>query len=633
MATVISILIIIAAVVGAPLFAVLGIMPVFNFHFSGSNLLIVAQEITSKIVSVPLLSSIPLFTFAGYILASGGFSKRLVRFTKALIGWMPGGLAIVTLLVCCWFTVFTGASGVTIVALGGFLFPALISERYNEKFSLGLVTTSGSLGLLFPPSLPLILFGVVSSASIDKLFVAGLVPGGFLLLVLCVYAMYVGVKDKVERSKFDVKELLHSLWDIKWELPLPILLIAGVYSGNLALSDAAAFTVAYVFIVEVLILRDIKFRELPDIIKRSMVIVGAIILIMCVSFAGTNYIVYNEIPQKLFEMMQGVITNKYAFLILLNIFLLVVGCIMDIFTALMIVVPLIAPIAYEYNVNLIHLGIIFLANLEIGYLTPPVGMNLFISSMRFKKPVVQLYGASIRFIGLLLISLIVITYVPAMSIWFIEKPSISGEWTYENEKLGIKDEIRIKAGGIYERKISTPGDIMAMMMPYDKGSYDISGNKIILTDSFGQAEEWKYEIYNDGKRLLLTYLEQPEAVEVMNEFGEFEMVTPDERRFYNNTLQEPLSVSEGKIIGSWKNDFVTYSFDYGNDVEVVYADGNEESYYYQFKKGVLELKDSEPNADGNYDIKARFKVSFDGNTNIELVSEDKKESQVLVLSE
>lgn len=591
MSMILNLLIILAAIIGAPLFAVLGMLSVSNFHFSGASLLIVAQEISSKIVSVPLLSSIPLFTFAGYMLASGGFSKRMVRFTKALIGWMPGGLAIVTLVVCCLFTVFTGASGVTIVALGGFLFPALLSEKYEEKFALGLVTTSGSLGLLFPPSLPLILFGVVASANIDQLFIAGLLPGSFLLLVLAGYAIYEGIKDKVERTKFSWKELGAALWEIKWELPLPFLLVAGVYSGNLALSDAAAFTVAYVFVVEIFILRDIHWRELGEIIKKSMVIVGAIILIMSVSFAGTNFIVYHEIPQKLFQVMQTFVTNKYMFLILLNIFLLIVGCIMDIFTALMIVVPLIAPIAYQYNVNLIHLGIIFLANLEIGYLTPPVGMNLFISSMRFKKPVVQLYGASLRFIGLLLFSLVVITYIPEMSLWFMEKPSIVGKWQYQEEQTGLQDEILLKSGGNYLRKQSNIGDITAMMAPYVKGYYRINGKTLFLEDRNSEGEEYRFEIYNDGKRLLLMHKEEPEPVDVLNAFGEIETVSPQRKKFYINQLQTPLSTSEGKLIGLWKDGKNTFEFDYDRTVKIT-GEGGTKEYSYETKKNRIKLKEN-----------------------------------------
>ena len=629
MSLLLNILIIIIAIAGAPLFAVLGLFSIFNFHFSGGSLLTVAQEISSQFVSMPLLASIPLFTFAGYMLASGTFSQRLIRFVKNLVGWLPGGLAIVTLIVCAFFTVFTGASGVTIIALGGFLYPALLKEKYNERFSLGLVTTSGSLGLLFPPSLPLILYGVTSSANIDQMFVAGIVPGIVLILILSLYAMFVGISDGVERTKFDVKELLKSAWDLKWEIPLPILLVAGVYTGNMALSDAAPFTVAYVFIVEVLIQKEIKWSEMPEVIKRSMVIIGAILLIMSISFAGSNYIIYNEVPQKMFEFMQQFITSKYVFLILLNIFLLIVGCIMDIFTAIMIIVPLIAPIAYQYNVDLIHLGIIFLANLEIGYLTPPVGMNLFISSMRFKKPVVKLYGASVKFIGLLLVALVVITYVPVLSTWFIEKPSIVGKWEHVDETLGMKDEIFLKTGGMYLRKNYSADDFMALLQPYTRGYYRIEGNKLILEDVNSYQETYKFEIYNNGKRLLIESEKNPEAQEVLDANGELITVIPEKQRFYENQLPQPLSENQGKVVGVWTNSKKTLNFEFDNTIIVNYADGNQKSYLYEVRKNHILIKDSES---GNFDVIFDFIVKYPTAQKLVLIDEKTKEQQEFSLS-
>lgn len=629
MSLLLNILIIIIAVAGAPLFAVLGLFSIFNFHFSGGSLLTVAQEISSQFVSMPLLASIPLFTFAGYMLASGTFSQRLIRFVKNLVGWLPGGLAIVTLIVCAFFTVFTGASGVTIIALGGVLFPALLKEKYNERFSLGLVTTSGSLGLLFPPSLPLILYGVTASANIDQMFVAGIVPGIVLIVVLSIYSMVVGIADGVERTKFDGKELLKSAWDLKWEIPLPILLVAGVYTGNMALSDAAPFTVAYVFIVEVLILKEIKWREMPEIIKRSMVIIGAILLIMSISFAGSNYIIYNEIPQKMFNFMQQFITSKYVFLILLNIFLLIVGCIMDIFTAIMIIVPLIAPIAYQYNVDLIHLGVIFLANLEIGYLTPPVGMNLFISSMRFKKPVVQLYGASVKFIGLLLIALVLITYIPWLSTWFIEKPSIVGKWEYVDETLGTKDELILKAGGMYLRKKSSVGDFMALLQPYTRGYYQIERNKLILEDVNSIQETFNFEIYNGGKRLLIETENVQEEQEVIDANGEMITVIPERQRFYENQLPQPLSENKGKVVGVWVNSKKTLNFEFDNTIIVNYADGNQKSYLYEVKKNHILIKDSES---GNFDILFDFIVKYPTARKLVLIDTETKEQQEFSLS-
>lgn len=626
-----NILIILIAIAGAPLFAVLGLFSIFNFHFSGGSVLTVAQEISSQFVSMPLLASIPLFTFAGYMLASGTFSQRLIRFVKNLVGWLPGGLAIVTLIVCAFFTVFTGASGVTIIALGGFLYPALLREKYNERFSLGLVTTSGSLGLLFPPSLPLILYGVVSSANIDQMFIAGIIPGIVLILILSIYSMVMGITDGVERTKFDCKELLKSAWDLKWEIPLPILLVAGVYTGNMALSDAAPFTVAYVFIVEVLVLKEIKWCEMPEVIKRSMVIIGAILLIMSVSFAGSNYIIYNEIPQKMFNIMQQFITSKYVFLILLNIFLLIVGCIMDIFTALMIIVPLIAPIAYQYNIDLIHLGIIFLTNLEIGYLTPPVGMNLFISSMRFKKPVVKLYGASVKFVGLLLIALILITYIPWLSTWFIEKPSIVGKWEYINEVSGIKDELILKTGGKYLRKQYSADDFMALLQPYVCGDYKIEGHELILEDVNSNQEKYEFEIYNNGKRLLIKTKEEHETdiLEVINADGDLITVESEKQRFYENKLPQPFSENQGKLVGIWYNSKKTLNFEFDNTIIVNYADGSQKSYLYEVRKNHLLIKDSES---GNFDILFDFIVKYPNSRKLILIDGKTKEQQEFTLS-
>lgn len=604
----ITFLIIVIALIGAPLFAIIGIFSVINFHNSGYSILIVGQEIASKITSVPMLHSIPLFTFAGYILASSKASERLVRFTKAALGWMPGGLAIVTLLTCAVFTAFTGASGVTIVALGGLLLPALLSEKYKEEFSIGLVTTSGSLGLLFPPSLPLIIFGVVAAVNIDELFVAGFIPGVFLLLVLGVFSAFMGNRYHVAKTKFDFKEFLAALWNIKWELPLPILLFAGIYSGKLALSDAAPFTAVYVLVVEVLLNRDIKIKELPSITKKSMILVGAILVIMAVSFAATNYIVYQEVPQNLFKMIQGIITNKYVFLILLNVFLLGVGCIMDIFSALVVVVPIIYPIAYEYNIDLVHLGIIFLANLEIGYLTPPVGMNLFISAIRFKKPIMELYRSSLIFIGLLIFSLIVITYVPAMSLWFIEKPSICGQWEYVADD-GKSDYIVLKSNGNCYRKRIDPADMMTMLAGGSACKYRIDGERLYI----GDDSVYKFEIYNSGKRLLL----------VDEKAG-------SERVFYVNKVMPPVKEKTGNLIGKWidESNGDEYRFEFSGQLKIS-SGGNIRAFYYNVEGKKLTLKEIENVSAGNNDPAVIYTYSIKDGVFVLNGTSDKKESHRL----
>jgi len=572
----------IIAIIGAPLFSVIGLMSILNFNNSGNSLLIVAQEMTSKLLTVPMLYSIPLFTLAGYILASSKFSDRLVRFTKATIGWMPGGLAIVTLVACAFFTAFTGASGVTIVALGGFLYPALVKEKYGEKFSIGLVTTSGSIGVLFPPSLPIIIYGVITSVDIDKLFTAGFIPGLLLIFALSIYSIFVSNKNKVERTKFDFKEFVDSLWEIRWDIPLPILLFAGIFTGKLALSDAAPFTVGYVLIIEMLIKKDIKPKDLPNIIIKSSIIVGSILLIMAVSFAASNYIVYKEIPQKLFYILQTFITNKYVFLIILNVFLLIVGCIMDIFSALVVIVPLIYPIAYEYNIDLIHLGVIFLTNLGIGYITPPVGMNLFISSLRFNKTIIFLYKACLSFIGILLIVLFTITYIPDLSLWFMEKPSIVGKWEYTDEEAGTKDLIILKTGNQLLRKKVDPNDLMSMFnTDYEIGDYYYKKGKIkFITPS--STEEYNLEIFNNGKKILLTDVDK-------------------NKKFYMNTLSKIITTNSGKLIGHWVSDKIKIEFLFNGFVNYE-INGEIFNYLYEVKNNKIILKAESEQKEGTYKV-------------------------------
>ncbi len=419
------------AFIGAPLFSIIGGIAVLAFHLADIDTSAVIVELY-RLASAPTLIAIPLFTFAGYVLAESKTPRRLVALSQALFGWIRGGLAVVALVSCAVFTAFTGASGVTIIALGGLLFPILLQEKYSEKFTLGLLTTSGSLGLLFPPSLPLILYSMVASnsrtasggvpdVSIDKLFAAGLLPGILLLVILAVYAIRQGAKGAVPKIPFSWKNVRIAVRDAAWEIPLPFLVIGGIYGGLFTATEAAAVTAFYVLVVEVLIYRDLKlFSDVPRIMVESMVLVGAILVILGCAMGLTNYLIDEEVPMKLFALIQHFISSKAAFLILLNIFLLIVGMMMDIFSAIIVVVPLIIPIATAYDVNPIHLGIIFLTNLEIGYLTPPVGLNLFISSFRFEKPISTVVRATLPYIGLLLIALMIITYVPELSLWMID---------------------------------------------------------------------------------------------------------------------------------------------------------------------------------------------------------------------
>jgi tripartite ATP-independent transporter DctM subunit len=405
------------ALLGAPLFAIIAASALIGFARADIDLMIVPMEIF-RVSEIPVLIAIPLFTFAGYILGESQAPKRLVRVTNVLLGWMPGGLAVVALFVCAIFTAFTGASGVTIIALGALLVPAIAEAGYREKFNLGLITTSGSLGLLFAPSLPLILYGIIAEESVDKLFLAGLLPGGLMLVLLSLWCIREGrfVHRRAPKPPFQLREAWQALRESAWELPLPVIVLGGVYSGFFAVSEAAVVTVVYVLVVEVAIYRDIPLRRLPQIMRDSMMLVGGILIILGASLASTNLMIDQQVPARLFELVTTYISSKLSFLILLNLFLLALGMMLDIFSALVIVVPLILPIAAGYGIDPIHLGMIFLANMQIGYCTPPVGMNLFIASYRFERPVMLLYRATVPFLVILLISVLIITYWPWLSL-------------------------------------------------------------------------------------------------------------------------------------------------------------------------------------------------------------------------
>jgi len=407
---------IVCALCGAPLFVFFGGLALLLFAVVGIDTSAVIIEMY-RMASAPILVAIPLFTFAGYLLAESKSPERMVNLARALFGWIPGGLAIVALIACAFFTAFTGASGVTIIALGGILYPIMLKERYSEKFSMGLLTTCGSLGLLFPPSLPLILYGLVARVSVDDLFLAGILPGSLLVFLLSVYSIKKGAASKVEREPFSWKTIKKALREAIWIIPLPIIILTGIYGGIFTASEAAAVTVVYVLIIELLVYNDLRITtDIPRIAADSMILVGGVLIILGCALGLTNYLVDAEIPAKIIFFIRNHITSKFTFLIILNVCLLVVGCLMDIFSAIIIIVPLIAPIAKEFGVNPVHLGIIFLTNLEIGYIHPPLGLNLFISSLRFKKSIWQLSLSVLPFIGVLLIALLIITYVPDLSL-------------------------------------------------------------------------------------------------------------------------------------------------------------------------------------------------------------------------
>jgi len=403
------------ALLGAPLFVLIAGGAMLGYLRSDIDLSAIAIEIFG-IAEMPILLAIPLFTFAGYILSESNAPHRLVRVTNALMGWMPGGLAIVAIVACSFFTAFTGASGVTIIALGALLYPALQQSGYSDKFNLGLLTAGGSLGLLFAPSLPLILYGVVAEVSIDDLFLAGIIPGILMMAMMAAYCLWMNRHNRMPISDFSVREVFGALREAMWEIPLPVIVLGGIYSGYLAVSEAAAVTALYVIIVEVFIKREISLKALPVIVRESMVLVGGIFLILGASLASTNYLIDAEVPQQLIGVVSSMVSDRTSFLLLLFLFLLLLGAILDIFSALVLVVPLILPVAAQFGVHPVHLGIVFLATMQLGYLTPPVGLNLFIASYRFDQPIVKVYLATLPFLLLLMAAVLVITFWPALSL-------------------------------------------------------------------------------------------------------------------------------------------------------------------------------------------------------------------------
>lgn len=415
------ILLALLALLGMPLFAVIALGALVAFNDQGLNMTLVVMEF-QRIGELPVLVALPLFTFAGVLLSHSRTPERLVDLTRAMFGWMPGGLAILGLGLFALMTAFTGASGITVVALGSLMLPALLKAGYPERFSLGLVTAGSSMGVLFAPSLPLILYAVVAQQvapgqgiRIEELFLAGILPGLLMLMLMAGWAMRTGIhlpKDEAPRPPVGP-----SLKAAAWELPLPFVVLGGIYGGYLLVIEAAVVTAAWVIVTLVAVRRDIAWKKLPGIIAESMVLVGAILVVLGVSMASTNIMIDTQVPQRLFEAVEPWISNKYMFLVMINILLLIVGMILDIFAALVIMAPLIIPIALAFGVDPVHLGIIFLANLQIGYCTPPVGINLFLASHRFNKDILVIYRSTLPFLGWLLVALLIITWWPGLSLW------------------------------------------------------------------------------------------------------------------------------------------------------------------------------------------------------------------------
>lgn len=408
--------IILAGALGAPIFAILGGAAVVLFMTSGITPAAILIETYALSVS-PTLPAIPLFTLAGFILAEGHASARLLRVFRALFGWIPGGSAVVCAVLCSFFTAFTGGSGVTILALGGVLLPALIKDGYRERFSLGLLTASGSLGLLLPPSLPLILYGVVAQIPIEDLFIGGILPGLLLTAMMAGWGVREGLVSGAGRQTFEAAEAWSALWAAKWELALPAVVLVSMFSGVATTVEASALTAAFALFTQSVIHGDVSIRrDVLRVLAECVGLIGGVLVILGVAVGLTNWMVDAQIPMRLVQFTQGQIESRFVFLLALNVFLLLVGWLMEIFPAIVVVVPLIVPLGAAFGVHPVHLGIIFIANLELGYLTPLVGLNILLASYRFKRPVLEVARAALPMGGILAIGVLLITYVPWLTL-------------------------------------------------------------------------------------------------------------------------------------------------------------------------------------------------------------------------
>ncbi len=408
-------LVLIATLLGSPIFAALGGIAALLFMAEGVPPVAVLIETYSLSVN-PTLAAIPHFTLVGFLLAEGKASSRLLNLFRAFGGWVPGGTAVVCAFVCAFFTIFTGGSGVTILALGALLFQVLREDRYNERFSLGLLTASGSLGLLLPPALPLILYGIVASVPIEDLFIGGIIPGILLVSLVAGWGVREGIKSGVQRRPFEPREAARALWEAKWELFLPIVVLFVIFRGIATLVEAAALAALYAFVVQCFVHRDVSLgSDLARVFRQCLVLIGGVLLILGMAMGFSSYMVDAMIPSRALEWVQSNIDSRIVFLLCLNLFLLLVGAVMDIFSATVVIVPLIVPLGAAFGVHPIHLGIIFVANLELGYLTPPVGLNLFLASYRFDRPLLDLYRAAVPFLLILGVGVLLITYIPFLT--------------------------------------------------------------------------------------------------------------------------------------------------------------------------------------------------------------------------
>ncbi|HVR28586.1 MAG TPA: TRAP transporter large permease subunit [Thermoanaerobaculia bacterium] len=409
-------LVILATLLGGPIFAALGGAALFLFLADGVPAAAIPAE-TYRLGVSPTLAAIPLFTLTGFLLAEGKASERLLRVFRGFFGWIPGGTAVVTAALCAFFTVFTGGSGVTILALGGLLLPTLLADGYRERFSLGLLTASGSLGLLWPPALPIILYAVVADVPYENLFIGGALPGLLMFGLIAALGVREGMVTGAGRSAWNAREAAAALWQAKWEVLLPVIVLVAIFGGFATIVESAAVAALYALVSQCFVHRDLSLRrDLLRVFQRCGVVIGGVIVILGVAMGLTSYLIDAQVAARTMEWAAGTLHSKFAFLMALNLLLLVVGCLMDIFSAIVVIVPLIIPISQAFGIDPVHLGIIFVANLELGYLTPPVGLNLFLASYRFGRPVMEIARATAPMLLILLLGVLLITYVPALTL-------------------------------------------------------------------------------------------------------------------------------------------------------------------------------------------------------------------------
>ncbi len=453
-----AILLLLALLLGTPVFVIFSGLSMLLFAGGGMSISLVPAA-TFELVTNATLPAIPLLTVAGYILAEGGASKRLLRLARAIVGWAPGGMALMVVFVCAGFTTLTGGSGVTILALGGLVMPMLLSERYPEGFSLGLVSSAGSLGLLLPPSMPVILYAVVASESIENLYIAGFLPSLVLIALVALYAMIQGRRHKAPRHPFSFKELLSALWSAKWELAIPAIVVGAFFTGYATIVETAALAVVTAIVSQSFILKDLHWRHhLPQVIARGSTLVGAVLILLGMAMGLTSWLVDAEIPARLLEWTRSHISSPVLFLLALNAVLLVLGSVLEIFAAIVSLAPLLVPMADAYGIDPLHLGIIFLVNLELGFLFPPMGLNLILASNRFEKPLAHLYKVALPFLLIMATGVLLITYVPALTTGFLHavKGTQAEQRSPAPNELDELDELELLEAPTLDEDAATP---------------------------------------------------------------------------------------------------------------------------------------------------------------------------------